>query len=126
MVTITVAQLVARQACRAQVVAFRSLFGESVTFTDVKSFVEACRNHATFFNFGWAADNLLSEEAQRMCMTAEGEAARLYVETCREAHPKTCCREARETYLAIEEKAWEIFTKTRAETFARLYWEENS
>jgi hypothetical protein len=51
--------LIEHRACPDQVELFRTTFGQSVNVS-----VGLCRKHASLFDWGWAARNLLSPPAQ--------------------------------------------------------------
>ena len=87
MKTITLAQLKSKQACADQQVLFKELFGTSVMVTE-----EACVAVADKFDWGWAAQNLLSNSARdqynKVCATAWSE------------HIKVCASTFARLYLA--------------------------
>jgi hypothetical protein len=78
--TLTIDTLTAKDACAPQVDLFRELFGESVTITP-----ELCVEHAAQFDWGWAAENLLTPnsraEYERVCAPAWAEYKRVCAET---------------------------------------------
>ena len=55
---LTAKELESKGACASQVALFRSLFGEEVEITE-----ELCAEHASAFDFDWAARNLLTAAA---------------------------------------------------------------
>ena len=73
--TITLALLERKQACRPQLDAFRELFGESVEVTEA-----LCVQHASVFNWGWAADRLLNSSARKAYNEAVAPAWKTYDE----------------------------------------------
>ena len=71
--TITLAQLRKAGACADQVDLFKHVFGKSVELTEALA-VE----HAALFDWGWGADNLLSESALQAYEAARATAWQAY------------------------------------------------
>ena len=57
--TLTLTTLKKKGACKGQVALFRTMFGQSVEITEA-----LCVEHAAAFNWGWAAENLLTAPAR--------------------------------------------------------------
>ena len=140
MATITIRQLIRAGACAEQRAKFRALFDTSVEVTE-----ELAIQHARMFDWDWAADNLLPEdawEAYDQAKASAREARGRAQETAWEAYDqaKAIALEAHdqaqetaweaydrakaialEAYDRVQETAWEAYDRAKAIAFAGLY-----
>ena len=77
---LTYEMLRAKKACAEQADKFRDLFPDGVVLTEA-----LCVSHASDFDFGWAAENLLSARARKAYEKARASAPAL---EAREAYRK--------------------------------------
>ena len=144
MKTITLQQLIDKDACDYQVELFKKTFGDSVEVTR-----ELAIKYAKDFAFDWAADNLLDAPTRKIYKktrdtamviynASEATALTIYKETCapaRKLYDETCAT-ANKIYNASEATASKIYEETCApankiyeETLAparKLYYETSA
>ena len=85
---ITIRLLKSKGACEDQIEKFKTLFPEGVVLTEA-----ACMDHAQTFNWGWAAEMLLTPKARKLYDETCAPARKLYDETCasaRKLYHETC------------------------------------
>ena len=119
MKTITLQQLIDKDACKDQVELFKKTFGDSVEVTR-----ELAIKYAQYFDFIWAADNLLDAPAWKIYKETIAPALKLYKETTAPAWKlyKETSDTASKLYEETIAPAWKLFVETRAPAL-KLYYE---
>ena len=95
---ITLSMLRKAGACKQQLDAFEQLFPRGVEVT-----IALCREHVATFNWGWAAENLLSPSARAAYDEARTTAGETYLKaeaTAAATHGKTIVSAWAKEYLA--------------------------
>ena len=118
MKTITLQQLIDKDACIAQVKLFKNTFGDSVEVTR-----ELAIKYAKDFAFDWAADNLLDAPAWKIYKETTAPAWKLYEDTIAPAlklYEETCAT-AMEIYEETCAPARKLYEETRATAFVEAY-----
>jgi len=117
---ITLAQLKRLGACTDETSQFERLFGSSIEVTEA-----CCVQHAAQFDWNWAAEHLLSQDAlaeyQRVRATASAEYERVMAAARAEFDRMWA---ARAEYKRVRAAANAEYQSTRATAFARLYIRE--
>lgn len=106
--TVTLEQLEELGACQEHRERFSDLFPEG----HVEVTVELCVRHATTFDWEWAADALLTKDAQELYRTEIGRADREYDDA---VEPTLTA------YTAVREPAHEVYTESIEAAF-EAYW----
>ena len=109
--SLTLAQLVAANACKHQRNLFAKLFGESVEVTEA-----LCVEHVATFDWDWAGSHLLSAPAWAECDKARAAARAEYDKACAAARAECdkACAPARAEYDKARAPAWTEYDKARA------------
>ncbi len=112
MKTLTLQQLIEKNACSEQVKLFKTMFGESVIITE-SLFLSV----ADKFDWDWASDNLLDERQRKLYNESRSAALKLYNESI---------SAALKLYNESMAPAEKLYDESMAPAFANAYNSQGS
>ena len=126
--TITLVRLYDVGACKKQCDKFQALFGESVTFRSKRKFIAACIEHASTFDFSWAAGVFLNTAAcvEYARVTRSAFAAYHHATVQRSTLPERIAASLSAALDGARVAAFLAYERVRAIAFAEAYWNQEN
>ena len=113
METLTYTQLKTKGACKDQLQLFKKLFPDGANLRSEAHAIRLAKAMSPKFDFGWAAENLLTGPAWAAYKKAEAPARAAY---------KKAQAPALAAYKKVEAPAWAAYREAKAAAFAKAYW----